>query len=59
MEFDFFLLGSMEQSSHMTWTAEEFMSSLLVSFGMVDVPLKKSSLADHTIFLMFLYSRIH
>ena len=30
-----------------------------VSFSMVDISLKKSSSADHTIFLMFPYSWIH
>ena len=39
-----FFARRMEQSSHMTWTAEEFVSSLPVSFGMVDVPLKRVQL---------------
>ena len=38
---------------------KKFMSSLSVSFGMVDILLKKSSSADHTIFLMFPCSWIH
>ena len=31
---------------HMAWTVEEFMSSLPVSFGMLDVALKKRSIVD-------------
>ena len=38
---------------------KKFMSSMYVSFGMVDVPLKKSSSTDHTIFLMSPCSWIH
>ena len=38
---------------------KKIMSSLSVSFGMVDVPLKKSSSADHTIFLMSPCSWFH
>jgi transposase-like protein len=36
---------------------EDIVSSLRVSFGMVDVPLKKSSSADHTISLCSLILR--
>ena len=32
-----FFVGRIEQSLHMTWTAEKFMSSLPMSLGMVDV----------------------
>ena len=42
-----FFIGGKEPSSHITWTAEKFISSLPLPFGMVDVAsCQRSSSAD-------------